>query len=213
MDNPLLFGWLPVFLDKFFGFLRGWHLTESVTMFGFLLGLCLLIVVIRSLLLKGWRYELLRLSGLFPSDYRFAWISDFKIRCMDGSRHRLLEYAFEFSSYGSLVPFPFGRCGSYIEIILPEVARCMNYFLSLCRDFPWTTHWSIFAVFCFLSWLLGYFSASCIRSLSRIRWRVKKCLRVSLRLLTGFFRPFWRLPISFSAYGFFSCSFHWASSL
>ena len=78
----------------------------------------------------------------------------------------------------------------YIEIILSEVARCMNYFLSLCRDFPWTTHWSIFAVFCFLSWLLGYFSASCIRSLSRIRWKVMKCLRVSLRLLTGFFRPF-----------------------
>lgn len=106
---------------------------------------------------------------------------------MDGICHWLLEYAFELSSYGSLVPCPFGRCGSYIEIILSEVARCMNYFLSLCRDFPWTTHWSIFAVFCFLSWLLGYFSASCIRSLSRIRWKVMKCLRVSLRLLTGFF--------------------------
>lgn len=38
--------------------------------------------------------------------------------------------------------------------------------------------------------VVGVFSASCIRSLSRIRWRVKKCLRVSLRLLTGFFRPF-----------------------
>lgn len=41
------------FQEWLFGFLRGWHLTESVTMFGFLLGLCLLIVVIRSLLLKG----------------------------------------------------------------------------------------------------------------------------------------------------------------
>ena len=73
---------------------------------------------------------------------------------MDGSCYWLLEYAFELSSYGSLVSGFVGRCGFDIEIILPEVARCMNYFLSLCRDFPWTTHWSLFAVFCFLSWLV-----------------------------------------------------------
>ena len=53
MDNPLMFGWLPSFLTLFFGWLRGWQLLPGVSMFGFLLGLCLLIVVIRSMLLKG----------------------------------------------------------------------------------------------------------------------------------------------------------------
>ena len=53
MENPLLFGWLPQFVQSFFGFLKGWQLVEGVSMFGFLLGLCLLIVVIRSMLLKG----------------------------------------------------------------------------------------------------------------------------------------------------------------
>lgn len=48
-----MFGWLPSFLNLFFGWLRGWHIMPSVSMFGFLLGLCLLIVVIRSMLLKG----------------------------------------------------------------------------------------------------------------------------------------------------------------
>lgn len=53
MENPLLFGWIPSFFNAFFGWLRGWSITDTVSMFGFLLGLCLLIVVIRSLLLKG----------------------------------------------------------------------------------------------------------------------------------------------------------------
>lgn len=53
MIDPLLFGWLPSFIQYFFGFLRGWTLTTGVTMFGFLLGLCLLVIVIRSMMLKG----------------------------------------------------------------------------------------------------------------------------------------------------------------
>lgn len=53
MDNPLLFGWLPSFLTSLWGWLRGWQIVPGVSMFGFLLGLCLLIVVIRSMLLKG----------------------------------------------------------------------------------------------------------------------------------------------------------------
>lgn len=52
MDNPLLFGWLADVVQSFFAFLQGWHLTSSVTMYGFLLALCLLIVAIRGLLLK-----------------------------------------------------------------------------------------------------------------------------------------------------------------
>ena len=53
MDNPLLFGWLADFLQRFYAFLRAWQLVDGVSMFGFLLGLCFLIIVIRSLLLKG----------------------------------------------------------------------------------------------------------------------------------------------------------------
>lgn len=53
MENPLLFGWLPVFLSSFWAFLKGWQIVPGVNMFGFLLGLSLLVVVIRSMLLKG----------------------------------------------------------------------------------------------------------------------------------------------------------------
>lgn len=53
MQSALSFDWLVPFLQDFWAFLRGWQLVEGVSMFGFLLALCILIVVIRGLLLKG----------------------------------------------------------------------------------------------------------------------------------------------------------------
>lgn len=53
MDSGLTFSWLVPFLEDFWSFLRGWTLVSGVSMFSFLLALCILIVVIRGLVLKG----------------------------------------------------------------------------------------------------------------------------------------------------------------
>lgn len=46
------FSWLSVFLSNFFAFLKAWQVGPT-SMFGFLVGLALVVVVIRALLLKG----------------------------------------------------------------------------------------------------------------------------------------------------------------
>ena len=50
--NFLSFEWLSIFLQDFFAYLRGWEIYSGVSMYSFLLALCLLIVAIRGLLLK-----------------------------------------------------------------------------------------------------------------------------------------------------------------
>ncbi len=48
----LSFDWLGLMLVDFFAWLRGWQLVDGVSMFSFLLAVCLLIVAIRGMLLK-----------------------------------------------------------------------------------------------------------------------------------------------------------------
>lgn len=51
--DALSFGWLSSVLSGFVQFLQGATLVTGVSLFGFLLALCCIIIVIRSLLLKG----------------------------------------------------------------------------------------------------------------------------------------------------------------
>lgn len=51
-DNPLYFSWLPDFLVSFWAYLKGVQLQSGVSLYGFLLAVCLLVVAIRGILLK-----------------------------------------------------------------------------------------------------------------------------------------------------------------
>ena len=51
-ENPTLFQWLPGFLSSLWACLKGITITTGVSLYAFLLAVCLLIVAIRGIILK-----------------------------------------------------------------------------------------------------------------------------------------------------------------
>lgn len=51
-DNPTLFQWLPYFLSDLWACLMGITVSTGVSLYSFLLGLCLIIVAVRGIILK-----------------------------------------------------------------------------------------------------------------------------------------------------------------
>ena len=51
-DNPTAFHWLPPFLGSLWACLKGITIAPNVSLYSFLLGLCLIIVAVRGIILK-----------------------------------------------------------------------------------------------------------------------------------------------------------------
>lgn len=51
-DSPTAFHWLPGFLSSLWACLKGITIASGVSLYSFLLGLCLIIVAVRGIILK-----------------------------------------------------------------------------------------------------------------------------------------------------------------
>lgn len=51
-NNPTLFQWLPGFLSSLWACLKGITISTGVSLYSFLLGLCLIVVAVRGIILK-----------------------------------------------------------------------------------------------------------------------------------------------------------------